>query len=174
MRYVALLRGVNVGGGNKVPMAALRAACADLGWKNVRTYIASGNLIFDSDGDRPALARDLQGLMREKMGVDVPVLVLSGEELRRVLSGCPFEVQDGKHLHCAFHWLDASLDQDLYESLKIPSEAIKVDGKIAWIHTPEGFGRSKLAEKLGKVLSQREYTARNLNTVRKLVEMLDG
>lgn len=171
--FVALLRGVNVGGGNKVPMADLRDLCAELGWTGVRTYIASGNLVFEAEGDPATLAEDLRRAMVSRMGVDVPIMVLPGAALRAVLDDCPIAPAAGNHLHGAFLWADPHFDDALYAKLRTPTEEIRLQGRVAWVHTPDGFGRSRLAEKLPKVLGV-DFTARNLNTIRKLVEMLDG
>ncbi|WP_420858189.1 DUF1697 domain-containing protein [Marivivens marinus] len=171
--FVALLRGVNVGGGNKVPMADLRDLCAGLGWTGVRTYIASGNLVFAAKGDPATLAEDLRRAMVARMGVDVPIMVLPGAALHQVLDDCPIAPAAGNQLHGAFLWADPHFDDALYAQLRTPTEEIRLQGRVAWVHTPDGFGRSKLAEKLPKVLGV-DFTARNLNTIRKLVEMLDG
>lgn len=169
--WVALLRGVNVGGGNKVPMADLRALCEGLGWQDVQSYIASGNLVFRTNGAAEGLADTLRGVMSQKMGVDVPVLVLSAEAVAQALADCPFQPEKGNLCHVFFLWADPVMDWEAYETYRIESEELAVQGKVAWLHTPEGFGRSKLAEKLGKVITDTDMTGRNLNTLHKLVEM---
>ncbi len=169
--WVALLRGINVGGGNKVPMAELRTLCAGLGWRDVKSYIASGNLVFSADDTAHDLADNLRAAMSEQMGVDVPVLVLPAETVSRALSECPFAPERGNLCHVFFLWNTPVVDWDAYAAHRIPSEELRVEGQVAWLHTPEGFGRSKLAEKLPKVITGTEMTARNLNTIRKLVEM---
>ena len=170
--FVALLRGVNVGGGNKVPMAELRALCAGLGWADVQSYIASGNLVFRAPpGDH---AGDLRRAMAGQMGVDVPVMVLPGAEVRAALADCPFDPEEGRMVHCYFLWQEPEVDRDLFKDLKSDGDGLEVKGKTAWLHTPGGFGKSKLAEKMAKVLKGTDMTARNLNTVRKLTQMLDG
>lgn len=170
-KWVALLRGVNVGGGNKVPMADLRGLCERLGWEDVRSYIASGNLVFRSEGDAAALAHTLRTEMADAMGVNVPVLVLPAATVAMALADCPFRPEKGNQCHAFFLWSEPQVDWAAYAAHRIPSEELAVGGRVAWLHTPEGFGHSKLAEKLGKVITGTDMTGRNLNTLAKLVEM---
>ena len=107
-QYAALLRGVNVGGRNKIPMAELRALAAGLGWDDVRSYIASGNLVFRADeGDH---AGNLRAAIADRMGLDVAVLVLSDREVRTALADCPFEPDDPRHVHVYFLFADPQAD----------------------------------------------------------------
>lgn len=164
--WVALLRGVNVGG-VRIAMASLRSQADSLGWQDVQSYIASGNLVFRADGTATGLAADLAA------AVDVDVLVLAGEDLRERLAACPFDPVTGKHVHGIFCFDDSVFEPDAYADLKIDSEVIEVMGRTVWLLAPGGVGRSKLVEKFHKVITGTRTTARNLNTIRKLVEMLD-
>ena len=166
--WIALLRGINVGGGNKLPMADLRGICDGLGWTNVRTYIASGNVVFDANGAAEALASSLH----QKLPFDVPVLVLSAHELANRLSHCPFPPNAGKTVH-GFFCLDApEVDEDVIAQYAT-TEKVVVQGHTVWMFAPDGFGRSKLGEMFHRVVTGTVYTARNLNTIKKLAEMLD-
>jgi uncharacterized protein (DUF1697 family) len=173
-RWVALLRGVNVGGANKVPMAALRALAEGLGWLGVQTYIASGNLVFSAEGDAEGLAATLRDAMKAGMGVDVAVIVLAGDDLAARVAGCPFDPEEGKHVHGFLLFGEGRLDEGMLGSLKLPSEEVVLDGRTVWLLAPDGIGRSKLAEKFHKVVLGSDMTARNLNTLRKLAEMAAG
>lgn len=166
-----MLRGVNVGGGNKVPMAELRALCAGLGWENVHSYIASGNLVFEAKGQAAELAEALRAAMVARMAVDVPVLVMPADAVAQALENCPFTPEKGNLCHAFFLWADPVVDWAAYESLKIASEELAVLDRVAYLHTPDGFGRSKLAQMLGRVITGTDMTGRNLNSLRKLVEM---
>ncbi len=170
-RWVALLRGVNVGGGNKVPMADLRVLAEGLGWREVESYIASGNLVFSAEGDAAGLAVALRAAMQAQMGVDVPVLVLAGDDLAARVAGCPFDPVEGKHVHAFLLFGEGRLDEKVLDALKAESEEVVMQGRTVWLHAPEGIGRSKLAEKFHKVVVGADMTARNLNTLRTLVEM---
>ena len=172
-QWVALLRGINVGGNNLVPMPALRSVCAGLGWDGVQSYIASGNLVFRAVGQADDLASKLRQTIAAQMGCDVPVIVLPGAAVRAALTDCPFVPAAGKHVHAFFLWADPVVDQEAQERFRAPSEQLAVQGRVAWLHAPDGIGTSKLAEKFDKVVTGTQMTGRNLNTVRKLVEMLD-
>ena len=164
--FVALLRGINVGGNNALPMDDLKSICAGLGWTDVRTYIASGNVVFQADGGAEALAASLHGALP----FDVPVAVLPASEMKARLSHCPIVPNEGKLLH-AFFCMDApDVDQDVIALYRTDEEVV-VKGHTVWLHTPSGFSTSKLAERFDRVITGTTYTARNVNTVRKLVEM---
>lgn len=165
-RNIALLRGINVGGGNKLPMADLKVICTDLGWQNIQTYIASGNVVFNAEGTPEALADKLT----KALPLDVPVLVLTAQDLADRLSKCPFNPEKGNLLHAFFCTAEPTLDQDLINQFKT-TEELETIGKTLWLHTPDGFSKSKLAERMDRVLKGTTHTARNLNTVRKLVDM---
>ena len=169
--YVALLRGVNVGGNNKVAMADLRALAGGLGWQDVRSYIASGNLVFrTSVGDH---ARDLRAAMVAQMGVDVPVQIVRGDTLRRALNDCPFTPDDPRHVHVFFVLGRVDLDDVRLAALSAPREEVRIAPDLVWLFAPDGIGRSKLAAGMEKVM-RCPLSARNLRTVATLVEMLDG
>lgn len=173
-QWVALLRGINVGGNNLLPMAALRRLGSGLGWQDLRTYIASGNLVFRAGGEAAGLAHDLRRAIAAQIGGDVPVIVLPAAALRAALRACPFDPEAGKRVHGFFLWSDPVLDSAALERLRAPSERLTVQDRVAWLYAPEGIGRSKLAEKFDKVVTGTQMTARNLNTLHKLVEMLDA
>ena len=172
-QWVALLRGINLGGHNVVPMAALRGLCAGLGWTGVQSYIASGNLVFRADGEADELADVLRRAVAAQLGCDVPIMVLPGAAVRLALANCPFDPTAGKHVHGFFLWADPVLDLGAQERFRAASEVLTVQGRLAWLYAPDGIGRSKLVEKLDKVITGTQMTGRNLNTLRKLVEMLD-
>lgn len=168
-RWVALLRGVNVGGANRVPMAQLRALAEGLGWARVETVGASGNLVFDAEGY--GLAGALRAEMVARMGVDVPVIVLAAEDLAARVAGCPFDPERGKDVHGFLLFGEARLDEGELARWKAPGEALVMAGRTVWLHAPEGIGRSKLAARIEKVVVGADMTGRNLNTLRTLVEM---
>ncbi|MEI2765774.1 MAG: DUF1697 domain-containing protein [Dermatophilaceae bacterium] len=171
MRFVALLRGMNLAG-NRLSVADLRSAATEIGWQDVRTYLASGNLVATATGTRAALARQLRASTAQR-GLDVPVLVVPRDELTRALRGCPFHPRRGKDVHAFFCWDAPVLDAAAVSRLRGPGEALQVRGRIVWLHTPDGLGRSVLGAKLPTVVTGTEMTARNLNTVRALAELLD-
>ena len=169
--YLALLRGINVGSKNKVPMAELKTLAGTLGWENAKTYIASGNMTFAAEaGDHAAT---LQTAMNEEFGLDIPTLVYDHPTFDALARSCPFEPDEGKHVHGFFCFTKPIIDEDALARFKADSETLTAKGQIVWLHAPDGIGRSKLAEKMHKVIMGTDTTARNLNTIRKLQEMLD-
>jgi uncharacterized protein (DUF1697 family) len=167
--FVALLRGINVGGNNTLLMADLRAICRGLGWKDVRTYIASGNVVFNAHGGPEALAAQLH----KALPLDVPVLVLFGSELRARLSHCPFPTDLGKAVYAFFCLDQPEIDEDAVAQFAT-TEKIRSKGHTVWLYAPDGIGQSKLVENLHRVITGTAFTGRNLNTITKLVQMLDG
>ena len=174
-RWIGLLRGVNVGGHNKLPMAGLRDICIAL-WpqSNPRTLIASGNVIFEAADGATTLAVDLGAAIKEVYGLEVPVLVTAEPVFRATVAGCPFGAEDGKGVHGVFCFTKPVIDAVRRDALMVAGEGVVQDGTVIWLHTPQGISNSRLGEKLGQVIGHVPTTARNLNTLRRLVEMLDA
>ena len=170
-RRVALLRGINVGGAATLPMADLRRIAEGLGWSDVRTYIASGNLVFASDGTASDCASALSEAIRSETGLDLLVLVETEAAIRSVIDTCPFEPEIDRHVQVLFLADTPKLDHDKLEKLRAETEMLQVKGHHAWLHAPDGVGRLKLAARIEDVLGCRA-TARNLATVRKIADLL--
>ena len=180
--HVILLRGVNVGGNNKVPMADLRARLADDGFTRVRTYIQSGNVLVDAARTTPAKVADrVATSIREAFAVDVPVIVVDVPGLQRVFDENPYpDESDHKRLHAIF--LPAEPDADARVRLDAlntqyagtaSGDSTTLIGTTLYLHTPGGFGTSDLAKALttkGKLASL-NGTARNWATVTTLLAM---
>ncbi|HXP21879.1 MAG TPA: DUF1697 domain-containing protein [Streptosporangiaceae bacterium] len=183
--HVALLRGVNVGGGGKIVMADLRALVTSLGYADVTTYIQTGNLVFTAtESDGAALAAALHAAIAEALGVRTPVVVLARAALAQVVSDNPYpDEPNPRFLHGVF-LPDAPAPQALAavrEASRRAAEQGSRDeavllGRTLYLHTPDGFGRSVLASDL---LLKRSSpvsagTARNWATVMKLLALCDG
>ncbi len=173
--YVALLRGINVGGANKLPMKELAALFAAAGAKDGRTYIQSGNVVFKATGHVVAhLANTISEAIEEGFGLKVPVLLRSRAELEAVLDANPF-VDRGSNPK-AFHvmFLSDHPSDERVAALgpqRSPPDEFAVLGREVYLHCPKGIARSKLTtawidRALGTVA-----TVRNWNTVNALVEM---
>lgn len=173
-KWVALLRGVNVGGKNLIAMDRLREACTAAGLKDVQSYIQSGNLVFSSDGTADAIAKQLHTILTDEFGVTTPILVLHATAIRQVLSSCPFAGSQGNLVHGYFCFSQPVLDDAVCESLRAASETLQVVDSVIWLHAPDGLRGSKLAARFETVSPGTIMTGRNLNTIRKLGEMLDG
>jgi uncharacterized protein (DUF1697 family) len=182
-RYLALLRGINVGGHNKVAMADLRQIAADLGYTDVSTYIQSGNLLFAADGDDAAKhAAALERRIAERLGVRPVVVVLSAAELAQVITDNPFpDAPNPRLVHAVFRNDDHSgsglaavaAAAKTAQASGSRDEAVVV-GRTLFLHTPDGFGRSQLAAQLAASSAQTTGTARNWATVTKLMALLTG
>jgi uncharacterized protein (DUF1697 family) len=160
--HVALLRGINVGGRNKVPMAELREVVASLGHTGVTTYIQSGNVLFSTAGDDTAkLASALEAAIAEAFGVWSSVVVLSRDELARILDTNPYpEEPNPKLVHVVF--LNAELPPGVLERVKAAETAsaakgsrdtVTAIGPALFLHTPDGYGTSELAQALFRIVS---------------------
>jgi uncharacterized protein (DUF1697 family) len=182
--HVALLRGINLGGHNKVPMADLRDIMTSLGHTDVATYIQSGNVVFSTDReDTAAVAADIEKAIEDRLGVRSPVLVLSHADLARIARDNPYpDEPNPKMVHVVF--LPAEPAPEMIASVaaaqdtaaqKGSRDTAQYAGRALFLHTPDGFGRSELAALLtraGRPMSaQGAGTARNAATVRKLLDM---
>ncbi|HEV2888631.1 MAG TPA: DUF1697 domain-containing protein [Jatrophihabitans sp.] len=165
--YAALLRGVNVGG-NKLRMTDLQALLEDLGGQQVRTYLQSGNTVFEHAGAEPAkLARAIgQGLA--ELGVSSQVLLRTGQELAKVLAGNPFlqHESDPVKLHVTF--LADSPAPERVERLQVPAgetATFHLGNKEVYLHCPDGYGRTKLTNSFIESRLGTVATTRNWRTV---------
>jgi uncharacterized protein (DUF1697 family) len=171
---IALLRGINVIGNNKLPMKELSALLTGLGLRDARTYIQSGNVVFHSNAkNKTALAAKISAAIKAQHGFAPQVLLLDADELRQAMAGNPYPeaVSAPRTLHL-FFLAEAPRhpDQKSLEAIRTGGERFKLDGKVFYLHTPDGFGPSRLAARVEKSLGV-AATARNWSTVCKLAEM---
>lgn len=176
MRYVALLRGINVGGANKVSMADLTAAFEAAGMTTVRTYINSGNVIFSSAlEDRATLTRLLRESVRDRVGVDVDLLLRNTEDLRTIVEALPAEWRNDSGMKCDVVFLGDGMDAAavLEELQPRPGveDALSLPGAVVWRVDRTDATRSRLTRIVGTPLYKR-VTVRNCNTVRRLAELM--
>lgn len=172
--YVALLRGVNVGG-NALPMARLRELCVDLALRNARTYVQSGNLVFEAAGTAEQWARTLEQALAGESRLPVTVLVRTDAEMAAVVARNPFLGEAGvdpARLHVTFlKKTPAKTALAALKTIEAGPDRWKLTGREIYLHCPDGYGRSKLANNaLEKVLGV-AATTRNWRTVATLAEM---
>ena len=175
--WIALFRGINVGGKNTLPMAKLRDDLETLKLKNVRTYIQSGNIVFDATAKTAnSISKKIKRRIEDRHGFEPKILILSQDELVAAVEANPFpEAQsDPKTLHFFFLAQSASgPNVDAIESARKATENFKLADRVFYLHAPEGIGRSKLAANVEKHLGV-ATTARNFRTVEKLMTMVGG
>jgi uncharacterized protein (DUF1697 family) len=165
-RYAALLRAVNVGGTGKLPMADLKRMCVEVGFEDVRTYIASGNVVLSSGLAASGVKAALEDRLETYAGKPVDVFVRTAAEMGRVLEGNPFSGCEGRLTYVVF--LPGSPPKDALEQITgVNGEEVRLGRKELYVHYPLGMGTSKL-----KIPAAGQGTARNMNTVAKLVQML--
>ncbi|SFC37789.1 DUF1697 domain-containing protein [Streptomyces aidingensis] len=173
--HVALLRGINVGGSRKVPMAALREVLAGLGHGAVRTYVQSGNAVFTAPPAEPGgLARALERAVRQRFGFAVDALVLPGAELRAVAARCPFPAAGLDPARLAVLLLDvpaAGLPLAAADPASFAPDEFRIGEREVFAWFPGGMGRSKLGEVLSRPPAGAVGTVRNWRTVTRLLEM---
>jgi uncharacterized protein (DUF1697 family) len=173
-RWIGLLRGVNVGGGNQIGMPALRASCAEHGFQRVATYIQSGNLVFDADGDEASVTERLRGLLRERHGLEVPVVVRGVKEMDKLADRHPGLALGiaPKFLH--IHFLDKRVkaaDADRVDPDRFAPDTFEIDGREVYVTYPNGSGRSKLTIEVFERAFGVVATGRNLNTVNAMIRL---
>lgn len=185
--HVALLRGINVGGRNKVPMAELREVVTSLGHTGVTTYIQSGNVLFSTpETDTARLASALQEAIGEAFGLVVSVVVLSRDQLAVILDRNPYpDEPKPQYVHVVF--LGSEPPRNLLDRIKAAESAaaakgsrdtVTAVGEALFLHTPDGYGTSELAEAVFRIIgppgkASIVATARNWATSTKLLSLCE-
>jgi uncharacterized protein (DUF1697 family) len=184
--HVALLRGINVGGRNKVAMADLRAVLTSLGHADVATYIQSGNVVFSTGGtDSALLAAGIEDAIGRALDVRPRVVVVSRAELAQMVRNNPYSAETNpKSVHVVFlgedpaaGMVNAVAEAQRQAALKGGRDTAQFAGRTLFLHTPDGYGRSELAVLLaragGPTSARGGGTARNWATVTKLLAMCE-
>lgn len=173
-RYIALFRGINVGGRNVLPMKALRGLLEELGAHHVKTYIQSGNAVFrHQTDDVPQLSNRISAAVKERHGFEPRVLLLDAVEMEKAVAANPFLEAETEPKTLHLYFLAAApqtSDLALFDSLKKDTEQFKLIGDVFYLYAPDGIGRSKLAERVEKALGV-AATARNWRTVSKIMAL---
>lgn len=173
-KYIVLLRGINVGGHNKLPMADLRTLLTSNGYTNVSTYIQSGNILLTSTKEHYCISKHIKELINKAFGYNIPVLTLSVSELKSCFENNPFlnNVEDIKFLHVTF--LDNVPETTTLDALNINvynNDEFKIKGRFVYLHTPDGFSKTKFSNTQFEKQLSTTATTRNWRTVSKLISL---
>lgn len=171
--YISMLRGINVSGQKKIKMEELKKLYESLGFKNVQTYIQSGNVIFDfSDTNISKLINKIEQKIKKSFNFDVPVLIRTKNDLQKLIANNPFTKKDSSKLYVTF-LSDTPIKSPLDEITKIKdkSEEFIISGKEIYLFYPNGYGRSKLTNNYFERKLKLSATTRNWKTVNKLLEL---
>lgn len=177
-RYVALVRGINVGGHKKVAMDDLRELLRSLGLTDVVTHLQSGNAIFTGDRDRARqLEQELEGAVRRQLGLDAKVLIRTREELAKIVAANPLTAatREPAKLHVAF--LSARPEPDrvtAIDATQFEPDQFRLGDRVLYVWYRNGVGRTKLTNDVIERRLGVTATSRNWNTVTKLLELATG
>ena len=173
--FVALLRGINVGGNNKIPKKSLEELCAAIGWSGVRTHLQTGNILFSAFGDTDTLEKKLERAIHEEFGFPITVVVRDAVRFKSYLAQVPFAAQvaaDPSHVLLYVTKLPLRPDAaKVLTSLARAEETVVAVGGVLWIYFPNGIGSSKLTPALIDRAVGSTATGRNWNTVSKIQEL---
>jgi uncharacterized protein (DUF1697 family) len=173
-QYVALFRGINVGGKHIVPMQDLRDILGALDCDDVKTYIQSGNAVFSSAASAGDLSAAIMKAIDKQFGFEPQVLVLTADRFREIAAENPYMkvISDPKFIHIAFHTEEPGAPNvEALNELQSQTEEFELKDGAFYLHAPDGIGRSKLAASIDRCLGV-ATTGRNWRTVTKLIELL--
>jgi len=175
--YIVLLRGINVGGNNKLPMAELRTLLSTNGYNNVVTYIQSGNIILNSTKSAEKTNEHIKLLIKQQFDYDIPVVTLTAEEIKKCFTGNPYLKIEGniKNLHVTF--LKNIPENDLVTNLDINSsndDSYTISGKTIYLHTPDGYQKTKFSNTQFEKKLNTQATTRNWRTTTKLFDLISA
>jgi uncharacterized protein (DUF1697 family) len=172
--FIAMLRGVNVGG-NTLKMDRLREVCSELGFKNIKTYVQSGNVVFESDRAATSIARLMEKRLANECRLAPSVIVRTPAEMRKVIAGNPFLKEKGidpNRLYVTFLAEPASKDgKATLAAIKSGPDRFHLAGKDIYLHCPVAYGETKLSNNAIQKVLGITATSRNWKTVMTLAEM---
>lgn len=171
--YIALLRGINVSGHKLIKMAELKELLMSIGFRNVQTYIQSGNVVFESDETSITnLELSIMSVITKKYGFDVEVMVRSVDEFSRIVETNPFPDAEGNKLYITFfREVPQKIPFEELDKVKSESEVYLFQDRIMFFYCPEGYGFTKLSNLFIEKKLKTVATSRNMNTIVKLLGM---
>ncbi|MBN9293223.1 MAG: DUF1697 domain-containing protein [Flavobacteriia bacterium] len=173
-KFVVFLRGINVSGKNIIKMEELKKQLSAAGFSEVLTYIQSGNIVFNSLYNKEETERKVSELIKERFQLDIPVFVLSSEDLTQALANNPFSA-DSEPSKLFFTFLKGELSSELLEKLRQQDHGegvFHLEGNVLYFYLPEGMARSIMNNNYFEKKLKITATGRNLNTVNKMMSMI--
>ncbi len=172
--YIALLRGINVGGHKKILMADLRALLETSGLNEVSTYIQSGNVIFKSEASAKECSENISEAILEKYGWEVPILIKTPSEIKSILENCPFpQVEKEKSYFMLLQMPPLAKNIKSTLSFQFPNEKFSITPQCVYLFSSVGLGKSKMSNNFFERKLKVNTTTRNFKTMVKLIELSD-
>ncbi|WP_439131736.1 DUF1697 domain-containing protein [Polaribacter sp.] len=168
-RYIVLLRGINVSGRNKIPMAELRALLKNLNFYNVQTYIQSGNIILDTTATKYTIQKNISAAILNRFGHTVAVLSRTITEWESAIEHYPFSTENEKIV--AFTFLDKPTEIQKIELSTTGEDQYSINGDVVYLYCPSTFAKTKLSNHLFERKLKVTATTRNLRTTLKLLSL---
>lgn len=174
MKYIALLRGVNVGG-KRIKMASLKVVFESMGFLNVKTYLQSGNVIFkNKSSNMEKITRDIERRICKTFGFLVKVIIRSENELEDIIKNNPFTAQNAEINNLYVSFLLYMPDKEILTNLdkyKGDKEKFEINGREIYLYLPNGYARTKLTNNMLEKKLKTVVTTRNWKTTNKLMEL---
>ncbi len=174
--YIALLRGINVGGKNKIKMANLRLLLEENGFKNVQTYIQSGNIVFNtSEENKRELENIIAEIIKKNYDFEVPVVVKTGEEIQSILTNNPYKNQEDLNSNKIYFVLlkkqPSEENKEILNAISFTNESLEINPNCVYLRCALGAGKAKCTNNLIEKKLKVAATTRNYKTMLKLQEM---
>lgn len=174
-KYIVLLRGINVGGKNKLPMVELRTLLSENGYENVTTYIQSGNIFLNSVKTIDEININIKQLINQQFDYEIPVVTLTEAEITKCISNNLYlKIEDNlKNLHVTFlNAIPSKESIECFTMQKATNDAYTIEGKVIYLHTPDGYRNTKFTNGVFEKKLKVQATTRNWRTTTKLFEMI--
>lgn len=170
--YISFIRGINVSGHKIIKMQRLKDILTKGGFKNVQTYIQSGNLVFNtSEKSTEFISKKIEKLIENEFGFAAPVISFTKDDFKKIIDQNPFTKEEEKeHLYLMFFWDTLDLEQvKILESFEIPNEYFRIMGQVMYLLVPQGYGNAKLNNNFIEKKLKTIATTRNWKTVNKMM-----
>lgn len=167
--YIVLLRGINVSGKNKLPMAELRELLNDLGFQNVQTYIQSGNIVLESDSSKTQVSKKIKQCIKSNYDYDVPVLVKTNDEWQKAIANNPFKSVEEKQQYFTFL---SNIPKEKTIVIDAKQDEFEIIEDVVYVNAVGGYGKTKLNNNFFEQKLKVSATTRNLKTSIKLLELI--